>query len=97
MVFGRSSYLAAAMPNSGGITGNYTFKMPACPLCAAHTADRGMSSSSAFPMATATMNTALRAKGRLRRQLRSRRLALRESPAVGPHCGEFSSTVRCEP
>jgi poly(3-hydroxybutyrate) depolymerase len=63
MVFQRSSYLAAAMPNSGGTTFSYTMQDAHVPaMCSTHggTSDVVIIS---FPDATKTMNTALRAKG----------------------------------
>jgi hypothetical protein len=63
MVYGRSSYLAAAMPNSGGTTGAYTMQDAHRPaMCSTHggTGDVVIIS---FPQSTAKMNMDLRAKG----------------------------------
>jgi poly(3-hydroxybutyrate) depolymerase len=63
MVFQRSSYLAAAMPNSGGTTFSYTMQDSHVPaMCSTHggTSDVVIIN---FGDATKTMNTALRAKG----------------------------------
>jgi poly(3-hydroxybutyrate) depolymerase len=63
MVYGRSSYLAAAMPNSGGTTFAYTMQDKHVPaMCSTHGGASDVVIIS-FPMATATMNMDLRAKG----------------------------------
>ena len=63
MVYQRSSYLAAAMPNSGGTTFNYTMQDSHVPaMCSTHGGSGDVVIIS-FPESTKKMNTDLRAKG----------------------------------
>ena len=63
MVYGRSSYLAAAMPNSGGTTFPFTMQDSHVPaMCSTH-GGAGDVVIISFPDATAKMNTDLRSKG----------------------------------
>jgi hypothetical protein len=63
MVYGRSSYLAAAMPNSGGTTVNYTMQDSHRPAMISTHGGSGDVVIISFPQSTAKMNMDLRAKG----------------------------------
>ena len=63
MTYGRSSYLAAAMPNSGGTTVTYTMQDAHRPAMVSTHGGTGDVVIISFPQSTAKMNMDLRAKG----------------------------------